>query len=411
MSDTGPRVSRWWLVVVAALALGTSGLYQFAWSSIRVGLGPRTGATEAALGTAFTLYVVFQTGAQFPVGWVRDRVGPRLPTLVGAACLAAGFGGLAVADSLPVVYLSMAVGGVGGAAIYTVAVNTAVKWFTDRRGLATGVVTMSFSGVSFLLIPSIRRGIPDSFAPTLFGLAAVTGAAALLAALVLRDPGEDGSADREKTSTDREQTSTDGEAHPADGVAYGWRKTVRTWQFWLLYAVFVVVNGVGLMVIGKVVGYAGELSLPGSVLTAAASAVALGDALGIIVVGGASDYFGRERSLAWSLALGGLSLCGAVLAGEAGLAAGFVVLVAATLFFRSPAFAIYPAIVGTYYGRVHSSENYAAMYTAKLIGGVFGGSVASLLVVRLGWSRSFALGGLALLLSGVALAFLRPVDR
>lgn len=434
MNRSDLSFSGWGLIVVAALAMGTAGIYQFGWSSVRLPLGARLGAPETALGTVFTLFVVFQTVAQFPAGWVRDRFGPRVPLLVGAVCLTVGFAGVAVAESLLAAYVAYAVGGAGVGIAYTVAVNTAVKWFDERRGLATGLVTMTYSGVSFLLIPAIRGGVASAFERTLFALALGTGAASLLAAVVLRDPAsssEEGDADAELLdSDDSSEDSVDLVANgsdpaedtvdaadsaaetggdPADERAYTWREAVRTWQFWLLYAVFVVVNGVGLMVIGKVVSYASQLSLPPSAATASASLVALADAGGVLVVGGLSDRYGRRRTVAASLVLCGLSLAGAVVAGGHGLAVGFVALIAATAFFRSPPFAVFPSIVGEYYGRAHSSENYAVLYTAKLFGGVFGGTVASGLVVSLGWSSSFALGAGVIAVAGVALAFLRPV--
>ncbi|MFC6737685.1 MFS transporter, partial [Halolamina salina] len=167
---------------------------------------------------------------------------------------------LAVARSLPAAYLGYALGGVGVSAVYTVAVNTPVKWFTDRRGLATGIVGMSFPGLSFLLIPALRGGVAAQFERTLLVFAAAVGGAALVAAAVLRDP---------------PSTAFDAEAgvDATDENAVGWRGAVRTWQFWLLYLVFVAVNGVGLMVIGKVVSFASALSLPAAAGTAAASAV------------------------------------------------------------------------------------------------------------------------------------------
>ncbi|MFB6097330.1 MAG: MFS transporter [Haloferacaceae archaeon] len=413
MTRRDVRVSRWWFVAVAALAMGTAGIYQFGWSSIRLALGARTGAPETALGTVFTLFVVFQTVAQFPAGWVRDRYGPRIPLLAGAGCLALGFAGVGLARSLPAAYAAYAVGGVGVGVAYTIAVNTAVKWFTDRRGLATGIVTMAYSGVSFLVIPAIRLGVDSAFETTLFALAGATGAAALLAAVVLRDPdgatatdgGESAGVDDDHTTGD-ESTGIDA----SDERSHTWREAIRTWQFWLLYGVFVVVNGVGLMVIGKVVSYASALSLPAFAGTASASMVALADAGGVFVVGGLSDRFGRRRTAAASLVLCGIALAGAVAFGARGVPLGFVALIAAAAFFRSPPFSIFPSIVGEFYGRAHSSENYAALYTAKLFGGVFGGTVASALVVSIGWSQSFALGAGLIALAGVAVTFLRPVS-
>ncbi|NHX37508.1 MULTISPECIES: MFS transporter [Halolamina] len=422
------RFSGWGLVLVAALALGAAGIYQFAWSSIRLPIGERVGAPEPALGTVFTLFVVFQTLGQFPAGWVRDRYGPRLPSLVGALCLTGGFSGIAVAGSLPAVYLAYAVGGIGVAIVYTVSINTTVKWFDDRRGLATGVVGMCFSGFSFLAIPAIRRGVADTFEGTLFALAAGVGGAALVAALVLRDPpsatsagggsadaagAADDEADDDETAADIETAKTDNagqDIHPTDERAWTWRQAVRTWQFWLLYAVFIVSNGVGLMIIGKIVSFATALSLPAAAATASASAVALSEAGGVVIGGSLSDRLGRRRTVAASLVLSGVSLAGAVAVGVEGLAAGFVALVGAAAFFRTPMFAVFPSLVAEYYGRTYSSENYAALYTAKLFGGVFAGTVASALVISIGWAASFALGAVLIALAGVAVVFLRPVE-
>ncbi|WP_436926993.1 MFS transporter [Halosimplex amylolyticum] len=395
---------RWALVAVAALAMGLIGTYQFVWSSIRLPLGARLGAPEPALGTVFTLFLVFQAVSQFPAGWVRDRSGPRIPLLVGAPLVVVGYAWTGVAGSLPEVYVAYALGGIGTGFVYTVAVNTPVKWFTDRRGLATGAVTMSYSGVSFLLIPGVRRGVDDAFETTLLALGIAVGAAALLAAVVLRDPPgmTDDSRDAE-TSDDRSDAET-------SAVEYGWRETIRTWQFWVLYVVFVVVNGVGLMLIGKVISYANAFGLPAAVATAGASVVAVSDALGIALIGGVSDRLGRERTVAASLVLGGLALAATVPVGGADAAWAFVALAGAAALFRSPPFSVFPSLVGDYYGQANSSQNYALLYSAKIWGSVFGGTVASGLVVSLGWTDSFLLAGAALSLAGLATATLGPPD-
>ncbi|KPN29922.1 oxalate/formate antiporter family transporter [Halolamina pelagica] len=294
--------------------------------------------------------------------------------------------------------MSYALGGVGVSAVYTVAVNTPVKWFHDRRGLATGVVGMSFSGFSFLAIPTIRGNVGEAFEGTMFVLAAVAGGGAVLAAVVLRDP-------------PRTSDTADSTAAALDERAWTWRESVRTWQFWLLYVVFAATNGVGLMIIGKIVSFASALSLPAAAATASASAVALSEAGGVVIGGSLSDRLGRRRTVAASLVLCGLSLAGAVALGAQGIATGFVALVGAAAFFRTPMFAVFPNLVADYYGRRYSSENYAALYTAKLFGGVFGGTVASALVLVIGWSASFLLGAALAVLSGIAVTFLRPVER
>lgn len=403
------RFSGWLLVATAALLMGVAGIYQFGWSSIRLPLGARLGAPEHALGTIFTLYVTFQTLSQFPAGWVRDRYGPRIPLLAGSVLLLAGFAGIAYAGSLPAAYAAYAVGGIGAGVVYTVAVNTPVKWFTTRRGLATGIVTMSYSAISVVLIPGIRRGVDGAFTETLLALGAFAGISALVAAIVIRDP----SGSMDATEPDESAAAEDpAESSSIDQVAaYTWREAVRTWQFWLLYAAFIVVNGVGLMLIGKAVAYAMALDLPATMATASASFIALADAAGLLVIGSLSDRLGRKRTVAVSVTLAGLGVGATVVAGQQGFALGFVLFAGLAAFFRSPPFAVFPSLVGAYYGRAYSSEVYAALYSAKLFGGVIGGTVASGLVLSIGWSESFGLGAALLVAAGLSLLLLRPVDR
>jgi len=385
--------------------MGAAGTYQFSWSTIRVPLGARVGAGETALGTAFTLFVVFQTTSQFPAGWVRDRYGPRLPLAAGAVLLAAGYVGTAIASGVPFLYLAYAVGGIGSGSVYTVAINTPVKWFDDRRGLATGIVSASYAGTSFLFVLALRGRIDADFAGTLLALSAAVGVLALAGVPFVRDPGR-GEGATDGGSDDREESP---EENDDESREYTWRETVRTWQFWLLYAVFVIVNGVGLMIIGKIVSYAGAMDLPAATATATASLVALGDGAGVAAGGAISDRLGRERTVVLSLLVCAACLAGASLVAIEGLRTAFVGLIAAAAFFRSPAFSVFPSLVGDYYGTSHSSANYALLYSAKLWGGVVGGTVTSGLIVSLGWNPTFLLGAGLLGVAGAATAFLRPV--
>ncbi|MFB6298951.1 MAG: OFA family MFS transporter [Halobacteriales archaeon] len=392
---------RWLFVGIAAVAMGIAGTYQFAWSSIRVALGARIAAPEAALGTVLTVFVIFQTTSQFPAGWVRDRYGPKVPLLVATPLAGLGYAGAALATRPIDAYVAYAVGGIGAGIAYTVAINTPVKWFDERRGLATGIVSMTYGGISFLLIPVLRRGVETEFRTALLGLAVLAGVGIVIGVPILRDP-SDGSTDG---------TDGIGSETMSSDRAYTWREAIRTWQFWLLYGVFIIVNGVGLMLIGKVVAYASALGLADSAGTASASLIALGDAAGLVVIGHLSDRFGRERTVVVSLMIAGLATGGTVLVGQYGLEIGFVIATAVAAFFRSPAFVILPSLVGEYYGTTYSSENYAVLYSAKLWGGVIGGTVASSLIATLGWLIAFGIGGLLLTAAGGCAILLRPVEE
>jgi OFA family oxalate/formate antiporter-like MFS transporter len=406
---------RWLFVALGAAVMGGAGTYQFVWSSLSAAVGARIPASQTALGTVFTLFVVAQTLVQLPAGSIRDRYGPRKLLVAAAALMFAGYAGLGVAPTLPVVYASYAIGGLGAGIAYTVAVNTPVKWFDEYRGLATGIVSMAYGGVSFVVIPLVRGAIDAAFTRTLLLLGVAVGIVGLFAAGLLRDPSVGPSSPESSTTTDCSETApseTDNSLRGSDDAddAVGWRTAARTWQFWVFYGVMVVVNGVGLMLIGQSVGFTTGLGLSPATATTVASIIALADGGGLLVLAGLSDRIGEERTAGASLVLCGVALAGAVASGARGYGSLFVVFVGAAAFFRSPVFAIFPSLVGRYYGEARSSENYAAIYTAKVPGGVFGGTVTGALIAMLGWSTAFYIGAVLVVGAGIGALSLRPVQ-
>ena len=75
-------------------------------------------------------------------------------------------------------------------------------------------------------------------------------------------------------------------------------------------------------------------------------------------------------------------------------------------FFWSPQYMLFPSLIGDYYGRKHSSANYALLYSGKMWGGVFGGAVTGGLVLFMGWNATFALGGVFAVAAGIGALFL-----
>mmetsp|Transcript_7622 Transcript_7622/g.19541 ORF Transcript_7622/g.19541 Transcript_7622/m.19541 type:complete len:483 (-) Transcript_7622:20-1468(-) len=109
-------------------------------------------------------------------GWI-EKSGPRLAGVVGAVCWGTGLAtcGLAVeTHSLPLLYAGYsALGGVAWGMLYLSPVDSIMKWFPDRRGLATGI-TLSAFGIGATISPTIIQSLLDlySVAPEFVGPAA-----------------------------------------------------------------------------------------------------------------------------------------------------------------------------------------------------------------------------------------------
>ena len=414
MTDGGPGVdyagrarevlgfSRWWQIAAAVGMMAAVSPYQYVWSSIAPPLAERLDIAPAVLGAVFSFYVVFQSLSQFPAGWWRDRRGPGALIFLAALLSGGGYVGLAYATTVPQLYVLYSLGSVGVGIVYTVAVNTAVKWFPDRTGLTTGLGTMAFVAGSALAVPYVRANATvDGYPAVLRDIGLVILVVLLAGAVLLRDP------PGEWLDLADDEASAD-VAASLRGAAYTTRQMLRTWQFWLLYAMFVATAGADLVVIANVVTFAEELGFTYDVATIAATLLPLAAGASRLVLGEVTDRLGRKRVMVVSFLLAGLFRFGLVAAGRADRPAAFVALVTLAMFFSSPLYVYFPALLSDYYGSEFSSGNYAVLYTAKVGGGVVAGTVAGYLAAVYGWGSTFALGGALAAGAGLAALLLRP---
>ena len=111
---------------------------QYAWTLFVDPLQTGTGWKLSDIQFAFTLFILFQTWVQPLDGWLIDRLGPRgFITAAGLLC-GLGWAGMGYADSLPMLYALYCLAGTGAAFVYSGSIGSALKWFKERRGLASG---------------------------------------------------------------------------------------------------------------------------------------------------------------------------------------------------------------------------------------------------------------------------------
>ena len=109
----------------------------------------------------YTLFfVVLGAAAAVWGGWL-ERVGPRKAGVVAAFCWCGGMGIAAIGVSLHQLWLiwlgSGVIGGIGLGLGYISPVSTLIKWFPDRRGMATGMAIMGFGGGALIGSPLADR--------------------------------------------------------------------------------------------------------------------------------------------------------------------------------------------------------------------------------------------------------------
>ena len=111
----------------------------------------------STLGWMYTLFfVVLGSSAALFGAWV-EREGPRKAGVVAACCWSGGFMISALGIYLHQIWLlwlgSGVIGGCGLGLGYISPVSTLIKWFPDRRGMATGLAIMGFGGGAMIGTP------------------------------------------------------------------------------------------------------------------------------------------------------------------------------------------------------------------------------------------------------------------
>jgi MFS family permease len=128
----------------------------------------------AMLGWMYTLFFVFLgTASALWGGWL-ERVGPRKAGVAAAVCWCGGLVISAVGvvgHQLWLLWLgSGIIGGLGLGLGYISPVSTLIKWFPDRRGMATGMAIMGFGGGAMIGAPLADRLMKLFASPTSVGV-------------------------------------------------------------------------------------------------------------------------------------------------------------------------------------------------------------------------------------------------
>lgn len=154
--------------VLLHLMLGST----YAWSVYRNPIVAETGWTLSAIAFAFSLAIFCLGLSAAFMGRLVESFGPRLTGSISAVLYSLGniLTGYAIAqEELWLLYLGYGIlGGLGLGAGYITPVSTIIKWFPDKRGLATGLAIMGFGFASLLTSPVAQylievQGVVNTF--------------------------------------------------------------------------------------------------------------------------------------------------------------------------------------------------------------------------------------------------------
>ena len=352
--------TRWGQLVFGIICMVMIANLQYGWTLFVGPIDQKYHWGRAAIQVAFTIFVLTETWLVPVEGYLIDKFGPRAMISGSGVLVAIAWVINSVADSLFLLYLGAAIGGIGAGVIYGGSVGNALKWFPDRRGLAAGLTAAGFGAGSALTVIPIANMIASSgyqSAFIWFGLA--QGIVVILVGLLLRapEPGE------VPASQAVQQSRRD----------YEWREVLKTPPFYVMYVMFVAVGAGGLMAIAQLAPIANDykiatipVSLLGLTLPALTFALTIDRVLNGICrpfFGWVSDQIGRENTMFLAFFAEGVGIY--ALLYFANNPVLFVILSGVVFFAWGEIYSLFPATCTDLYGKKFATTNYGMLYTAK----------------------------------------------
>src|SRR5450432_3059323 len=181
---------RWVQLGLSLIAMMSISSPQYVWTLFVAPFQAATGASLPAVQITFSVLIVLQTWLAPLQGWLVDRFGPKFLIAAGAALTGLGYVASAQATSVWTLYLTYgALCGFGTGIVYIGIIGLMVRWFPDRRGLATGVVAAGYGFGAILTTFPINGMLKASgYQHTLFIFGSVFAAVGVVGALALRAP-------------------------------------------------------------------------------------------------------------------------------------------------------------------------------------------------------------------------------
>src|SRR5690348_6302197 len=404
---TASEATRWGQLIFGIICMVMIANLQYGWTLFVGPIDQKYHWGRAAIQVAFTIFVLTETWLVPIEGYLIDRFGPRIMISLSGALVAIAWVINSVADSLFLLYVGAAIGGVGCGIIYGASVGNALKWFPDRRGLAAGLTAAGFGAGSALTVIPIASMIATSgyqSAFLWFGLG--QGIVVCITALFLRAP--EGSEVAVPVAPVVQQTRRD----------YGPAEVLKTPVFYVMYVMFVMVGAGGLMATAQLAPIANDfkiagvpVSILGLTLPALTFALTIDRVLNGICrpfFGWVSDHIGRENTMFIAFFIEGIGIY--ALLYFASNPVLFVILSGLVFFAWGEIYSLFPATCTDIYGRKYATTNYGMLYTAKGTASLLV-PLANVLTSATGsWHAVFYVAAILNIVAAVmALAVLRPM--
>jgi OFA family oxalate/formate antiporter-like MFS transporter len=366
---------RWFIISLAIIITMTVSIYQYSWSLFAYNIRKELDWSLAEISLAFTIFQLANFSQPF-AGAMADARGPKGVGITAALLVGLGFILSSQVSSPVQLCLCLLIGGVGVAALTSIAMASGVKWFPDKKGLASGLTSFGY-GAGTAIFNWMIQAFLDAlgFRLTFIYVGLIMLAILVPAALLFRYPPEgwDLGPGARPLQTPRA---------PRTVAGYRAGEMLRTRQWFVMYFSFTFTVSTVLTFAAQMKMIAHEFAIPQIHFELLLILFPLGNGISRIFGGLIADWIGTEKTMVIFFALLGVSLITLVSFGANPLV--FVASVFLCALLGGSPFALYAAMIGDYFGTKYATTNIGITQTAKVWAGLISGWLCGLLVAQTG---------------------------
>ena len=389
-----------WLVAGSGLGINLALGVLYTWSLFKATIEKEFGWKGSQLNDPYALCCLVFAFAMIFAGRCQDRFGPRVTATAGGLLVGAGMVLISTTSNYQTWLLGFGVlVGLGIGCGYSSATPPALKWFPPAKtGLVAGLVVAGF-GLAPVYLAPVSKWLLDDYGlqkAMLYLGVAFTVIVCGLAQLLKNPPA--GFVAAPAPAAGKATASAVQNATPGD--------LLRSPGFYLLWTIYCIGAGAGLMVISSISGMAKKSM--GEHAFIAVAVMAIGNAGGRIIAGVLSDKIGRRWTLMLVLGVQAALMFTAIpITAAKDSAALTIVLLATFIGFNYGAnLALFPSFTKDLWGLKNFGMNYGVLFTAWGAGGFVFPKIQQVLTAGSGGSFQTALvlaGGLLVLAAGLTL--------
>jgi MFS transporter, OFA family, oxalate/formate antiporter len=337
----------------------------------------------------------------FMVGKWQERVGPKRMVAVGALLCGGSTLLLGRAHGIQAVWAWAYAVGTSSAFVYIPALTVAQLWYPQRRGLASGLVNLSFGLSAAVMAPAFGK-LLSTVGPK--GMTALVGSLALVIGLGvspwIQRPG-------------RTRVGTPSSSKPWDAPSRSLTVTesLRTRAFWGLWLTWALAGAAGISMVTMATSFAGARGLAAGEGVFLLTAFNLTNGTSRVVSGYLSDRIGRR--IVMSIAFGGAGIAYALMSFVHGLAL-WSVMAAMVGFAFGTLFSVSAPLASERFGMQHFGAIFGLIFTAYgFLAGILGPWVSGhiLDVTQENYTLAFGYLGAFFLAPAVLIHLVGPVPR